>query len=174
MPLFTIQKCNGSLNLFVYVSVPCRWFVLIILYRHRRRMRIERNPRSCGHAPFMEIKETLYPALLYRAVSDGATAPSRGSQRDVVYLGWPLAPSYMSQNVCEGRGGVAWSQPMSTGTAVHINFGDLTPNLTYGSYEHRLYCATVCPVQLSFHLQGKVVVCYLPYRLESCTRHGSR
>jgi hypothetical protein len=35
-----------------------------------------------------------------------------GLQRDVVYLGWPIAPSYMSPNA--GGGGVAGSQPMST------------------------------------------------------------
>ncbi len=33
---------------------------------------------------------------------------SRGSQRDVVYLGWPIAPSYMSPNAGEGDGG--WVQ----------------------------------------------------------------
>jgi hypothetical protein len=38
-------------------------------------------------------------------VSDTATAASRLSQRDVVYLGWPIAPSYMSPNA--GGGGVA-------------------------------------------------------------------
>jgi hypothetical protein len=32
---------------------------------------------------------------------------TRGLQRDVVYLGWPLAPSYMSPNAGEGLGGVA-------------------------------------------------------------------
>ena len=32
----------------------------------------------------------------------------RGSQRDVVYLGWPIAPSYMSPNW--GGGGVTGSQ----------------------------------------------------------------
>ncbi len=40
----------------------------------------------------------------------------RGSQRDVVYLGWPIAPSYMSPNV--GGRGVAGFQPIST--AVHM------------------------------------------------------
>ncbi len=40
---------------------------------------------------------------------------ARGSKRDVVYLGKPIAPSYMSPNA--GEGGVAFSQPMST--AVH-------------------------------------------------------
>jgi hypothetical protein len=41
----------------------------------------------------------------------------RGLQRDVVYLGWPMAPSYMSPNAGGRGGGVAGSQPVST--AVH-------------------------------------------------------
>jgi hypothetical protein len=41
----------------------------------------------------------------------------RGSQRDVVYLDWPIAPSYMSPNA-GGRGEVAGSQPMSA--ALHM------------------------------------------------------
>ncbi len=64
-------------------------------------------------------------------------APTRGLQRDVVYLCWPIAPSYY-ESKCGGREGVAGSQPMST--AVHItwhgaqiNSGDLPPYLTYGS-----------------------------------------
>jgi hypothetical protein len=40
---------------------------------------------------------------------------TRGLQRDVVYLGWPIAPSYMSTDAREG--GVVGSQPIST--AVH-------------------------------------------------------
>jgi hypothetical protein len=60
---------------------------------------------------------------------------NRGSQRDVTYLGWPIAPSYMSPNAGKGGEGLWESQPMST--PVHkphwaqINFGDLTPYLTY-------------------------------------------
>jgi hypothetical protein len=43
---------------------------------------------------------------------------ARGLQRDVVYLGWPIAPSYMSPNAGGvGGGGIVGSQPMST--AVH-------------------------------------------------------
>ncbi len=49
----------------------------------------------------------------------------RGLQRDVVYLGWPIAPSYMSSNA-RGGGGVAVSQPMCIVTGAQINFGDLT------------------------------------------------
>ncbi len=40
---------------------------------------------------------------------------TRGSQRDVIYFGWPIAPSYVSPNA--GGAGVTGSQPMST--AVH-------------------------------------------------------
>jgi hypothetical protein len=58
-----------------------------------------------------------------------------GSQRDVVYLGWPIAPSYMSP--IRGMGvGVVGSQPMSTDVqcahGAQRNFVDLTPYLTYG------------------------------------------
>jgi hypothetical protein len=42
---------------------------------------------------------------------------TRGSHRDVVYLGWPMAPSYVSPNVGR-RGWVAGSRLMST--AVHM------------------------------------------------------
>ncbi len=69
----------------------------------------------------------------------------RGLQIDVVYLGWPKAPSYMSP--IAGGGGVARSQPMSTAvlyTGAQINFGDLTSNLTYGNakccYLKKLTC----------------------------------
>jgi hypothetical protein len=37
---------------------------------------------------------------------------TRGLQRDVVYLGWPIAPSYEPN--CGGRGGAAGFQPMRT------------------------------------------------------------
>ena len=66
------------------------------------------------------------------------TISTRGLQRDVVYLCWPIAPSYY-ESKCGGRGGVAGPQLMST--AVHItwygaqiNFGDLPPYLTYDLY----------------------------------------
>ncbi len=51
-------------------------------------------------------------------LADGGMGKRGGSevQRDVVYLGLPIAPSYMSQNAGGGRE-VAGPQPMST--AVH-------------------------------------------------------
>jgi hypothetical protein len=59
---------------------------------------------------------------------------NRGLQRDVVYLGWPIASSYMSPNAKRGgelRGLKQWVQLY---TGAQINFGDLTPYLTYGCY----------------------------------------
>ncbi len=79
-------------------------------------------------------------ALVYRTspIAAGFHTPE-GPQRDVVYLGWPMAPSCMSPNAGGwGGGGVAGSEPMSTAVyitwrRVRINFGDLPPYLAYGS-----------------------------------------
>ncbi len=60
----------------------------------------------------------------------GACGAVRGLQRDVVYLGWPIAPSYTSPNA---RGwGVVSTAVYITWHGAQINFGDLTPYLTYG------------------------------------------
>ncbi len=61
------------------------------------------------------------------ALEDQIAGP-RGLQRDVVYLGWPIAPSYMSPNAGE----MSLSQWAQLYTGAQINFGDLTPYLTYG------------------------------------------
>ncbi len=66
--------------------------------------------------------------------------PQGGWQRDVVYLGWPIAPSY-NEPKCGGGGakGIAGSQPMSTAVPrALINFGDLTQFLTYGPHSPTL------------------------------------
>ncbi len=49
-------------------------------------------------------------------------------QRDVAYLAWPIAPSYMSPNEGGGRGLQGLSQWEQLYTGVTINFGDLTPH----------------------------------------------
>ncbi len=54
----------------------------------------------------------------------------RGLQRDIVYFGWPIAPTYMSPNVGEG-GLQGISQWVQLYTGAQINIGDLTPYLTY-------------------------------------------
>ncbi len=48
------------------------------------------------------IFELLTPP--YRAMNSGLISTSRGLQRDVVSLGWPIAPSYMSPNAGGGGG----------------------------------------------------------------------
>ena len=59
------------------------------------------NPsRICPLHSSYVAPSTLFPARL----------ASRGLQRYVVYLGWPIAPSCMSPNA--GRGGDMGSQPM--------------------------------------------------------------
>ncbi len=50
---------------------------------------------------------------------------------DVVYLGWSIAPSYMSPNAAEGGKGGREGRGLSQCTGAQINFGDLTPYLTY-------------------------------------------
>jgi hypothetical protein len=71
---------------------------------------------------------------------------TKGSQRDVVYLAWPIAPSFMSpkaKNNAAGRGGGLWGlrQPMSTAYGVQINFGDLAlaPYVTFGTNRRHLF-----------------------------------
>ncbi len=55
----------------------------------------------------------------------------RGFQRDVVYLGWPIAPTYMSPNAGVGKELWVLSQWVQLYTGAQINFGDLTQYLTY-------------------------------------------
>jgi hypothetical protein len=78
---------------------------------------------------------------------------SRRLQRDVVYLCWPIAPpaSYTSLNAGGMGGRIAGSQPMST--AVHItwhgaqiNFGDLTPYLTYACKSQKFFFKVFCRI----------------------------
>ncbi len=54
----------------------------------------------------------------------------RGLLRDVVYLGWPIAPSYASPNAGGGGELRGLSQWVQLYTGAQINFGDLTPYLT--------------------------------------------
>jgi hypothetical protein len=63
----------------------------------------------------------------------------RGLQRDVVYHGWPTNSALVYEPKCGGGGGCGVSaNEYRYGTAVYtgaqINFGDLTPYLTYGLY----------------------------------------
>ncbi len=59
---------------------------------------------------------------------------ARWSQRDVVYLGWPIAPLFMSPNAWGGGGCDVSANEYSCAHGSQINFGDLTPYLTYGCW----------------------------------------
>ncbi len=54
------------------------------------------------------------PLDSWQKVSTVQSCSSRGLQRDVVYLGRPIAPFYSTWAQMRGEGGVAVSQPMST------------------------------------------------------------
>ncbi len=54
-----------------------------------------------------------------------------GLHRDIVYLGWPIAPSYMSPNAGGGGELRGLSQWVQLDRGAQINFRDLTPYLTY-------------------------------------------
>ncbi len=55
-----------------------------------------------------------------------------GLQRGVVCLGWPIAPSYISPKAGGRVELLGLSKWVQLYTAAQINFGDLTPYLTYG------------------------------------------
>ncbi len=63
--------------------------------------------------------------------------------RDVVYCilaSWPIAPSYMSPNAGGGRSwGLSQWDEYSCAHGAQINFGDLTPHLTYGLTENHVF-----------------------------------
>ncbi len=59
-------------------------------------------------SPSSLCKETI-PPKIPPPFPQFPSATTRGSQRDVVYLSWPIAPSYMSPKCGGGRGGVAGS-----------------------------------------------------------------
>jgi hypothetical protein len=75
------------------------------------------------------------------------TTVSSGLQRDVVYLGWPIASSYMSPK--EFRGLSQWVQ-LYTGA----RFGDLTSHLTY---DCTLPCNSYYPLPVHWPCNRPVV-----------------
>ena len=56
----------------------------------------------------------------------------RRSQRDGVYLRWPIAPSYMSPMLGEGVDCGGSASECSCAHGAQINFGDPTPYLIFG------------------------------------------
>ncbi len=89
----------------------------------------------------------------------------RESYIDVVYLGWPIAPSYMSPNAGEGDYGTSANE-YSCVHGAQINFGELTPYLTSGATEQSLGDTKVKFCHL-FHENQKInLATYSFYGLE--------
>ncbi len=81
--------------------------------------------KTAAHAQWMWSRLRMCSIDLYKKVAH------RRSKRDVVYLGWPIAPLYSIWAQMRG-GRIAGSQPMSKQLWTWSpNYGDLTP-LTYG------------------------------------------
>jgi hypothetical protein len=85
--------------------------------------------------------------------------PQHWLQRDVVYLCWPIAPSYTSPNSQwrgNGGGGVAGSQPMNTTwLGAQINFGDLPP--PYLTYVTNLWTPTSMEIKVTYSVLEAVM-----------------
>jgi hypothetical protein len=132
-PLFLRISHSSPLFLCLNLSLSLLFFYFVFLFLYLSKV----GDVGWVHPPQPTYWETTDNANLcnndlINSCWRHSTDRDRGSQRDVVYLGWPKAPSYMVPNA-EG-GGVAGTQPRST--AVHMEpkktFGNLTPQLTYG------------------------------------------
>ncbi len=107
--------------IFVFISerLPC--FTLMLL-----------GQVVSGASRYSTLKMTTPHSTAVQPMCLSRLAQIRGLPRDVVYLGWPIATSYMSPNAGGGGGcGVSANEDSFTQGA-QINFGDLTPYLTYG------------------------------------------
>ncbi len=85
------------------------------------------NMQCCAFWGGDKLALWYFIALILLAIQT-VQCTSGGYKGYVVYLCWPIAPSFMSPNA--GRGGV--SQWVQLYTGAQINFEDLTPYLTYG------------------------------------------
>ncbi len=72
------------------------------------------------------------PSVIWAQKVKILRAHPRGLQKDVVYLGGPIAPTYMSPNAGGGGKLQGLSQWVQLYAGAQINFEDLTPFLTYG------------------------------------------
>ncbi len=106
---------------------------------HVNRDRGQCLSRICASEQSAEVRFYVLLIIPFKQNSRSLETLSQGSQRDVVYLGWPIAPSYMSPNAAVRGGGFRFRglRKCSCAHGAEINFGDLTPYLSYAlsSYE---------------------------------------
>ncbi len=101
------------------------------LYSHRPGVAFVRYPKLRYDLLPVQPPPPLPPVSIFNMsgwhFSDPVTAcllnvPVRGAQRDVVYLGWPIAPSYMSSNAGGGMRGLSQWLQLCTAHGAQINF----------------------------------------------------
>ncbi len=87
---------------------------------HTLHMLVKLNCREGGHLRSGPGQRTSGFAHVSKMTEETRLCfcPLRGLQRDVVYLGWPIAPSYMSPNAGEG-GELRPAGPPPMSSAVH-------------------------------------------------------
>jgi len=98
-----------------------------------------RNTSQLKNSMFLFLFASFLCEIIFMRTSFAICCPVfRGFKGDVVYLSWPISPLvYEPKCLGEGRGvWVAGYQPMRTavhitGHRAQINFGGLTPYLTY-------------------------------------------
>ncbi len=123
-----IKIYNKRINNFVLISIYFGW----PLWSPARR-----RPPGTG---------TPGPAVASHPPAQLSSSISRGSQRDVVYLVWPIG-AIVYEPKCGGKGGVAGPQPMST--AVHRSPNKLWRSNSifnlwvYGIQENQMNCLAV-------------------------------
>ncbi len=117
--VFTCNCWNIDASVRIVLDLLARFFSFLKLY-------------SWLHTSSLIKKKTCLKLLVLKLKTVQDCRPwNRGLQRDVVYLGWPIAPSYGSPNEGGGRSCGVTANKYSGITGAQINFGDLTPYLTY-------------------------------------------
>ncbi len=102
--ILILQAFNWICVLQVLKKYPARATIPLYLLEHTPHDLVSHPSHVEGHPlhviRILQVKRVKYGSGGYM-------------QRDVVYLGWPIAPSYIEPK-CGGRWGVAGSQPMRT------------------------------------------------------------
>ncbi len=134
--------CRVHASVSCVRAFSCLVFTPVSLSRHQLpplNLNLNFEQHLLVHSLLVFCKNNLPAVCLSRLHFLSLWMSGRGLQGDVIYLFWPIAPLVYEPKWGGGgrsRWGAAGSQPMRT--AVHItwheaqiNFGDLTPYLTY-------------------------------------------
>ncbi len=145
---FRVAKCENQPWLLLFFHISC--FFLLTMQKYCHRWLRHLDPKKWNFS--LLISDTNYLLIVFFckdwqrcaeqrfAATPGAARRGKrfhsltiqvGVRCKVVYLGWPIAPSYMSPNARGGGELLGLSQWVQLYTGAQINCGDLTPYLTY-------------------------------------------